>query len=151
MMDNNNDGDEIITFPVPKRYLPVVIRALANAMEETSPPPVTGGPKGWTEEEIVQLKATLRNQTVRLLLHLTAAQPGEWIGFPLLCEKAGRTQRQVMGDLAGFTQLVKRRFGKIGGGQDIWPFEVEWGSPPEKPTRYRLPPSIAQWWQTATS
>ena len=142
---------EIVNFPVPKPYLPVVIRALAEAMEAASspssrPPLPPSQHNEWTRDEIRQLKRELRNQMVLLLLTLTAERAGEWVSFDEVREKAGRTLREAMGDLAGFSQFVKR-FGKAG--QEEWPVETKWGTPTEGPTRYRMQPNIAQWWQEA--
>lgn len=155
MNQDYSPDDEIVNFPVPKRYLSVVIRALADAMREkdislpsSSTHPGQTGQGEWTKDEIIRLKHEIRNQTVLLLLNLTCERAGEWVDLSEICKKAGRTQRQAQGDLAGFTQLVKRRFGK--NGQNNWPVEVKWGLSPEEPTRYSMQhPDIARWWREA--
>jgi len=148
-MSEDNYTDEIVNFPVPKRYLPVVIHALADAMRASPNIPLGQNSHGeWTKDEITRLKHEIRNQTVLLLLDLTSERAGEWVDLSEICKKAGRTQRQAQGDLAGFTQLVKRRFGK--NGQNNWPVEVKWGLSPEEPTRYSMQHlGIARWWREA--
>lgn len=148
-------NDEIVSFPVPKRYLPVVIRALADAMETgiTLLPPATpefvpasDGNEvsgGWTKEEIAKLKQRLQNPTVRMLLDMTAAKPEHWFGFKDLMSAAKRSYGEARGDLAGFTQLVRRTFER-----EAWPLQVEW-SDEEGQVRYRMDPAVADWWNGA--
>lgn len=133
-----NEDDEIVNFPVPKKYLPVVIQALADAMRDIHQ-------KTWTRVEVSRLKQELHNRTVLLLLDLASERGEAGVDFTEICQRAGRTQREAMGDLAGFTQLIKRRFGKDG--QDDWPVEVKWGTTAEEPTRYLMRADIAQWWR----
>jgi hypothetical protein len=138
-----DEDDEVVNFPVPKRYLPVVILALADAMRDT---PATRH-KEWTKAEIARLKQELHNRTVLILLDLASERGEAGVDFNEIRQKAGRTQREAMGDLAGFTQLIKRQFGKEG--QDDWPVEVKWGASAEESTRYLMQPDIAQWWREA--
>lgn len=150
-MSEDPSDDEMINFPVPKRHWAVVVRALADVMGDT-PPPVSSLPPnqsrqmGWTKDEILHLKDKVRNPTVITLLNLTAERAGEWVDFSELRKATGRTLREAMGDLAGFTRLVKS-LGKTG--QDGWPIEVKFGVEPQEPTRYRMQPNIAQWWREA--
>lgn len=154
MSGNNIVGEEIVNFPVPKRYLPTVIRALANAMEEgstalppTSPeppvPPLGEANRGWTKDDVAKLKQLLQNTTVRKLLEMSADAPREWVGFRDLMDAAKRNYGGARGDLAGFTQLIKRNFAR-----EAWPLEVEW-SDEEGQIHYRMSSDVAGWWKSA--
>lgn len=116
-----------------------------NAYEEEEESEGKSSHMIWTKQEITQLKQRLRNQTVQVLLELAAERMEEGVDFTELCERTKRTQREVMGDLAGFSQLLRRHFGRAG--QEEWPIEVKWGTSPEEPTHYRMQPEIAQWWR----
>lgn len=152
-MSNDNMADEeIVSFPVPKRYLPVVIRALAHAMEEGEVPLPPASPevisvtqkgdgnRGWTKERIAKLKSLVQNQTVRMLLNTAATKPEQWIGFRELMILAGRTYGEARSDLAAFTQLIRRNFE-----QDAWPIQVEW-SDNEAQVHYLMSHDVADWW-----
>jgi hypothetical protein len=93
----------------------------------------------------VQLKQEIRNPTVLTLLNLAEECAGEWVSYEEVCERAGRTTRQAMGDLAGFTQLIKRHFKQNVEG--TWSVEVIF----EKSVKYRMPPHITQFWKKAQS
>ena len=154
MSDPGIGADEIVNFPVPRRYLPVVIRALADAMDDGVPAPPVPTPHsasygGWTREEIRQLKREVQNPTVLALLNLTAERAGEWVSLSEVQEKAGRTRFEARGDLAGFTQLVKRHFSATKP-EGTWPVMFDWRPSPDRETRavYSMPPDIASWWKS---
>lgn len=147
-------GDEIVNFPVPKRFLPVVVRALADAMEKGSTllPPASPEPsastagetnKGWTKDDVVKLNMLLQNATVRKLLEMTTAAPQQWVGFKDLMDAAKRSYGEARGDLAGFTQLIKRNFDR-----ELWPIEAEW-SDEQGQVHYRASRDVASWWKAA--
>jgi hypothetical protein len=153
MADEQNAEDEIVNVPVPVRYLSVVYQALNEAwVEDTaSSPAAPSGEslrRGWTKPEISKLKKTIKNETVRAMLDLTADRAGEWVNYADICAAVDRDWTAVRGDLAGFSQLLRRKFNKEG--RDKWPVEVEWATA-ETPTRYRMPLNLARWWNEAKS
>ena len=140
------ENEEFVNLPVPKRVYPFVARALAEALAET-PDASVKRVRGWTADEMATLASVVKNEAVLVLLDMTARRPGQWVTFDEFCAHAGRTKRQAMGDLAGFTQLINHRLKKIGHNKDVWPIEVVWneqGSP-----SYRMPDEIARWWKEA--
>jgi hypothetical protein len=147
---HSDSGSEIVQVPVPRQYLDTVYRALADAMADTS----SAAPSGsvlptqhgrssvvpWNRDEIKQLRQAIRTKTPRSILDLTTAQPGKRVSLRDVENHAGRTYPQARADLAGFTQLVRRKFGR-----DNWPFSVEW-LPGGFATYYCDSAEIAQWW-----
>lgn len=152
MRDDRPSEDEIVQVPVPRKYLRVVYAALHEAWVEDSQETTasTSGTarRGWTKPEIERLKLAITNDTVRALLDLTADRPNEWVTYDELCTKSDRDWAAVRGDLAGFSQLLRRQFNRES--RDSWPVEVEWATN-ETPTRYRMPPNLARWWNEARS
>jgi hypothetical protein len=144
MTDKDMRGDDIVSFPVPRKYLAVVIHALADAMEEKTSPAAQYGDEttprgGWTKAKVAILDHELHNATVRTLLGLTADRPGEPIHFGELIAATGKTFPQVRGDLAGFTQLLKRRFA-----DSTWP--IQWSEEAGE-MRYSMSPDVAIAWK----
>ena len=147
MADERTPGDELVALQVPRRYYEVVIRALADAIADDNDSATSVGPsddgasanRGWDEESIASLKQKVQNPTVRLLLDTTANQPDQWLRFRDLMQLAQRTYGEARGDLAGFTQLIRRQFER-----DNWPLQFE--SSDDGQLRYRMSPQIAQWW-----
>ncbi len=135
--------DEIVLVPVPKRFLAQVYQTLNEAWieepaESTPPSPTTTALRGWNKTDIAKLKRTVKNPTVRAMLDLTAAHAGEWVTYDDICSTVAREWAAVRGDLAGFSQLLRKKFSKEG--RDKWPIEVEWR---QSGTRYRMPLATA--------
>jgi len=153
MADQRVTDDEIVLVPVPKRYLAVVYQTLNEAWVEDSAGSRTATANGtarggWNKTEIGKLKKAVKNATVRAMLDLTATHSGEWVTFDDICAAVNRDWAVVRGDLAGFSQLLRKKFSREG--RDKWPVEVEWKTS-ERPTRYRMPLYIARWWHEAKS
>lgn len=151
MADQKASEGDIVNVPVPVRYLSVVYQALNDAwLEEAAvngaSSQVGSALRGWTRADIGKLKRTNKNPTVRAMLDLTAARAGEWVTYDDVCAVAGRDWPVVRGDLAGFSQLLRRKFSKEG--RDKWPVEVEWRA---SGTRYRMPLALARLWSEAKS
>jgi hypothetical protein len=152
MGEERTSDDEWVLMPVQRRYLSIVNNAIHEAWVEDAASTSTSTPgaarRGWTRPEIDRLKLEITNPTVRALLDLTADRPNGWVTYDELCMKAGRDWAEVRGDLAGFSVLLRRQFNRQG--RDSWPVEVEWATS-ETPTRYRMPPNLARWWNDAQS
>jgi hypothetical protein len=151
MAQQKASDDEIVLVPVPKRFLPLVYQTLNEAWieepaEVAAPTPTTTVLRGWNKTDIAKLKRTVKNPTVRAMLDLTAAHAGEWVTYEEICSAADRDWAAVRGDLAGFSQLLRKKFSKEG--RDKWPVEVEWR---QSGTRYRMPLALARWWNDARS
>ena len=153
MAEQRVTDNEIVLVPVPKRYLAVVYQTLNEAWVEDSAGNSTSTANGtalggWNKLEIGKLKKAVKNETVRAMLDLTASHAGDWVAYDDICSTVGRDWAEVRGDLAGFSQLLRKRFSREG--RDKWPVEVEWKTS-ETPTRYRMPLYIARWWNEAKS
>jgi len=140
---NNSDAnqDEIINFPVPKRYLPVVVQALAKAMETsgaTAAPPeaistplVQGAiaPKiDWTlVANARKLRQALHIPIANALLDLTAERAGELVPFSDVVAKAGlASSQQARSSLGALTKVIKREFCVPYEGAN-WPVVIQYG------------------------
>jgi hypothetical protein len=153
MADERAGDDEWVLMPVQRRYLSVVNNAIHEAWVEESLASAASSANqaprgGWNKTEIGKLKKAVRNPTVRALLDLTATRSDQWVTYDDLCVTVGRDWAEVRGDLAGFTQLLRKKFSREG--RDKWPVEVEWKTE-KTPTRYRMPLYMARWWNEARS
>jgi hypothetical protein len=155
--------DEIISFPVPKRFLPLVIQALAKAMEpEVTVPAETAGTQAGTEHETQSIDWTqisnmkILRKGLKLpiglkLLDMTAARPGEWISFKEIYTAAGFTEtRRAGSSLGSLTKVIKRDFG-VPYEEAIWPVEHQWAVNNDAQVSYRMSEEVKQaWLQSAT-
>ena len=134
---------------VPKHLVGAVYRAVGDIVEGKFPAsslpsaPSDDRFQWWPKDHVVQLKQEVHNPTVLALLNLAAERAGEWVSFDEVHHKAGRSVRQAMGDLAGFTQLIKRHFKQNVEGW--WPVDIRSGTP----LGYRMPPEVARYWKEA--
>lgn len=136
-------SDELVSVPVPRRFYPLIIQTLSNALAAESRGPAPGAPsrteRAWTAEEIRDLRRAVHNKTVEALMELTCALPGKRVTFQEVYECAGRTYGQARADLAGFTRLLRKSFGR-----ETWPVNVVQG--PDKGLTYDAVPYIADAW-----
>lgn len=152
----HSEAEEIVQVPVPRRYLDVVYRALADAMGSEAvnsdsiavePLAMARGQRGhkqWRKSEIQQLRKLIRTATPRALLDLTTERPNERIPLTAVRERAGRTHEQARADLAGLTQLVRRHFDR-----DNWPVHIEYAEGGYA-SYYCSSEDIARWWQSGS-
>lgn len=75
-------------------------------------------------------------------MELCADRAGEWASIREAEARAGRTPAEARADLAGLTQMVKRRFGRYN-----WPFSGQWGGGDEANRSYRTEASLAELWR----
>jgi len=139
-----NDEDKMIPLYVPESIYQEMVEELGERMKRRRQPEEKRF-KGWTAAEIARLKHGVTNKTVHTLFDMT--QRGRRVTFDELCQATGRTRREVMGDLAGLTQWIKRHLGKDGRIMASWPLNVTYdghGSP-----SYHMPVEIVQWWKEA--
>lgn len=95
----------------------------------------------WTLEDFALLAETA-SVTVVTTLDLCAEHPGKWIGGDRVRERTGREPGGHRGDLAGFGNSVKARFGRGNA-----PWEWEWNSA-ESQANYRLNEEDAAAWRS---
>lgn len=137
--------NEIVQFPVPRRYLSDVIKLLARL--EESPRRVRSRPRDnrdrpWTTDELKWLQQLLRDLPTALqLLDFTAGLEGMPLTFAELCEATGETRPKARGELARLTSIVRKYFGR-----DQWPADAEWES---EGICYRMNPTTAALWNEA--
>jgi hypothetical protein len=151
MRDVNSNSDDFVNVSVlvPKHLVGSVYRAIADIVEGKTPSASSTSTSGdrfqwWSKDQIVRLKQEVHNPTVVSLLNITAKRAGEWVSYDEVYTKAGRTEGQTRGDLAGFTRLIKRTFSQNKEG--LWPVDV---SVKGNQLHYRMPQDIAQYWMEA--
>jgi hypothetical protein len=146
-------GEDLVLLPVPKQHYESMVRtlgeliALASGARSPDPTRTPAYPDvPWSEADIRRLKQEVRNATVLALLVMTAKDPGRRISFEALSKKVGRTHDQTRADMAGFSQLVHRRFKRRN-----WPIEWEWGAGGDQQAFYYMVPETAPLWKSAST
>lgn len=97
----------------------------------------------WTVDDLNRLRGMTLSPTVLALMRLTTERPDDWVGFTELIDEADRMPEQARAELAVFTMLVKRRFGRRN-----WPLDLKWDSEYDQ-MYYRASPQVAERWQQA--
>ena len=161
-MDNRDDGDEIVSFPVPKRYLSVVIQALAKAMENNttavSPVPATVPPLPWPVEptegqrtllwnttNLTNLRTRLRAQGAIALLELTSERPDERVYFSEVVANSGRDRSHASADLGVMTKVIKKMF-QLGNISFNTPAPFHWDTERQE-AYYVMESEVAEAWK----
>jgi hypothetical protein len=161
MGTDHEAGEEIINFPVPKRYLSVVIKALAKAMGEVDVYPAVQREEGstvtqaqlsgaatidWTSvESCKNLRERIRYPGVLAMLNLTAARPSEFISFQEVVRESERNEIQVRAELGALTKVIRRIYDVTRDGAK-WPVEVRWAAGGEEQMYYSMQPEVARAW-----
>lgn len=161
MIGMNESGDEMISFPVPKRFFPVVVQALAKAMEADVVVPaiqiseeltqVQDQPSepiliDWTNvENCKNLRREIRYAGALALLDLAAAHPDQLVSFSDVVHKSGRSEKEARADLGALTKAIKRQFG-VSRDDARWPVEFRWAAGGEEQAYYLMRSEIAHTW-----
>lgn len=161
-MPHDSPG-EYVMVPVPIDLVGEVYQFLSARMAKSSSPPLRpvdnnepvsvpgeivkhGNRAGavilWTERDLRRLKQSIDTSTPRVMFDIVSQPHSGPVAFPDLIARAGRSRREAMSDLAGFTQLVRREFGR-----DNLPYTKGWNG---KAITYKAAsPEIALWWRSA--
>jgi hypothetical protein len=141
------DDDDIVQFPVPRRYLPQVIKLLARLEESPSASRRIRRDNRdplWTKDELKWLRQLLATrQTALDLLDFTASLDGEPLTFAELCEATGESRAAARGELASLTSIVRKYFHR-----SQWPADAQWES---EGFCYRMNPLTAVLWNEVRS
>lgn len=162
MGEPHDSGDEIINFPVPKRYLPAVVRALAKAMENVDGVPLVQADEGvspeegpqqgkalidWTNvESCKRFRRELHYPGALAMLDLTAANPTSFVSFQDVVRASGRTDIQVRAELGAMTKVIKRLY-KVSREDVVWPAKFVWAAGGDQQAYYVMRPEVAQAWK----
>jgi hypothetical protein len=144
-----DSSEEIINFPVPKRFLPLVIQCLAKAMEEPSTATSAEPPKpgiDWTNpENMRKLRKGLESLTIGLvLMDLTSRRPDQEVAFDAIWKAAGfATGQQARSSLGAFTKVIKRDF-KVSRDDARWPVSIRYGM--DGVAIYQMDAEVAKAW-----
>jgi len=152
--NRDSDDDDIVSFPVPRRHLGAVVKALADAMgpnpAQPAAAPAVQSPQGsgaqyptvpWTKEELRLLKQLVAGRPAPLaMFNLAAKRPGQAISFEEIYKSAKVSRESARAGFAGLSQLVRRQF-KRGN----WPIGWEWGTAGSTAS-YRMTPEVAELW-----
>lgn len=137
------EDEEIVQFPVPRRYLAEVIELLARLQHSdrrSRGSPRDNRERPWTKEELKWLRQLLAERPTALeLLDITAALAGDSLTFAELCQSTGARPRKARGELASLTSIVRKHFDR-----DQWPAEAHWE---RDGFCYRMRPDTAVLWQ----
>jgi hypothetical protein len=97
----------------------------------------------WTGADLVAL-GRVANVTTRTTLDLCAEKHDEHVSLTEIVEAAGVTRPQARGQLAGLTQVTKRRFGRRN-----WPITMDWAVDGSQQAFYTMTASTAALWGEA--
>ena len=97
----------------------------------------------WTTEDLVKL-GQIANLTTRSTLDLCSDQPGVPVSLTQVVDAAGVTRPVARAQLAGLTQIVKRRFERRN-----WPFAFKWDVDGSGQQFYVITEEIATRWHEA--
>ena len=142
-MTPSSAANSYVSVPIPVRHYDAVMQALAaaTAAEAPSSTAATSDASRWTQAELSELAGRANAMTLAIL-DLGAHQPGELVSIRDAEAHAGVSRGVARGQLAGLTQLVRRRFKR----QD-WPFEVRWAAGGEKIAYYVVSDTVAKLWR----
>lgn len=160
---SNANDDEIISFPVHKRFLPVVIQALAKAMQQETSVPSSDGSEVTTETEqedtkqkidwtqvsnAKKLRKALHIPIAYALLDLAAEREGQLVPFADVVMKAGlASSQQARSSVGALTKVIKREFGlQTGDAFHSWPVEHHWAALGDAQKYYRMSSEVAKAW-----
>jgi hypothetical protein len=157
---------EVISFPVPKRYLPVVIRALAEAMDREDlqqgihrtegdshqqSPQSKSAQIDWSDvENCRRLRTEMRYPGALAMLNLTAARPGVHVSFQEIVTASKLDREQVRAELGALTKTVRRLFG-VSREDARWPAQVHWASGEDQQAYYVMRSEVARAWTQSQS
>jgi|SRR5579859_294166 len=141
---------------VPERLYDKMCRFLARLLAREAgeddgvfDPERLGNPSRlWREPDLMRLARDYDQLAVgvQMLLTLTSESPGEWVSFAELMEASGRTKRQLMGELGGFTQYLKKLFNlqsEYGTKAELFPVRLSYR---DGQRYYTMPQDIANLW-----
>jgi hypothetical protein len=136
-------GEVLVTFST-LFPLPDLERSLISPGEAAAEVPTNKLPfVEWTTEDLVKL-GQIANLTTRSTLDLCSEQPGVPVSLTRVVDAASVTRFAARAQLAGLTQIVKRRFGRRN-----WPFTVEWDVDGSGQQFYVITGEVATRWHAA--
>ena len=142
------DGNDFVNVPVPRRYVLDVYGFLAAREQQNSTISPTelagkGNRNQWWAAygRIARLKQATTNKTVLTLLNLTACQPTEWVSFDDVYREARCSANQARADVRGLSLMIPKLFPDTNSGA-WWPVEIKEVSP----IQYRMSEEIARQW-----
>jgi hypothetical protein len=137
----------VVYIPVPASRLLDVYAALSqlgvpvHATSVRPAEPQTARDFNWDAQAIYRLNREVRHPAVRAMLDLCAAKPEQWVSVLEVMKASGLKKPNVRGGLAGFTLLLKSRFGT-----KTWPTGWQWI---DGHANYRMDRETAGFWLAA--
>lgn len=137
----------VVYIPVPATRLLDVYAALSRlgvpVHGESGRPaePQSAKTYNWDAQAIYRLNREVRHPAVRTMLDLCAGKPDQWVSILEVMEQSGLKKPKVRAALAGFTMLLKSRFGT-----KVWPLSWEWI---DGHAHYRMDRETSGYWQAA--
>lgn len=140
----NDDDDELVSVPVPKRHLKLIYQTLARAMTEEDPnmivrtKTITSSPSRsgtlpfqersgvhWTTENLRKLRKGLRCDAPIAMLDMAASTPNLAVYFEDVSMKLGQPGTTTRVQIGTLTKVIKRDFG-VDYDHAVWPVTVKW-------------------------
>jgi hypothetical protein len=172
---DDNRSDDVVNFPVPRKYLSAVIQALARIIEADQkegesktmspvapavsftpavPWPTSGqeGPRvpiDWNEESLTTLRKWLNNQAALTLLDMVAERPNERVYVEEVARKVGCTHGQVGAGLGVLTKTIKKMY-NIKHNQFNWPAPFNWDAEKQL-AYYTMEEDVADAWKATAA
>ena len=155
-------AEEIVSVPVPKKYLAPVIQALARLIDAdekanqekqevsagfpwpTDDEEPIQGEIDWTQENLRKLRGVLWNKNTLALLDLTSEKPGARVYLHDVSERSGCTHGQASGSRISLTKAIKRAFGFKGNA----PAPIQWDGD-QNLAYYTMTPEVAAAWKAS--
>jgi hypothetical protein len=161
----NNDPDDVVYLPVPRKYLIAVIQALAqisegeekmNLPQSTTPAtpmvpwptpeqPVEAVEITWDEENLKNLRSKLKNRAALTVLDKASAMPGQPVHVEDIMKELDCTHGQVGAGLGVLTKCIRKMF-NLKNKNFNWPAPFHWDSEKQL-AYYTMEEDIARAWK----
>jgi hypothetical protein len=164
-----SSSEDIVNFPVPKKYLSALIQALARIIEsdQQGSPPQNQGTDGsklpwpvseqeaeeihidWNEETLSTLRAHLHNVAALTLLDMAADKPNERVYVEEVMLRSDCSHGQVGAGLGVLTRSINKML-NLKGKRFNWPASFQWDVE-EQRTFYLMDDEVAKAWKAIES
>jgi hypothetical protein len=162
-------SDDVVSLPVPKKYLPAVIQALARIIEadQQGVRPQHGNPAlpslpwptpepvseevwiEWDVEKLRNLRKRLTNLAALTLLDMTAEDPNHRIHVEDVMKKLGCSHGQVGAGLGVLTKCINKML-NLKNVRYNWPAPFQWDSEQQR-TFYVMDENVSQAWRASAT
>ncbi len=163
---NQGSSDDVVSLPVPKKYLSPMIQALAEMMnadgQDHSPQVPTPAPAvpwptpdgtqatikiEWDLDKLKSLRQRLNNAAAQTLLDMAAEKPNERIYVEDVAQKLGCSHGQVGAGLGVLTKCINKML-SLKNVRYNWPAPFNWDAEQQR-AYYIMDEAVATAWKTS--